>query len=358
MAIIVNGKKKMIIDRSIPEIVRKLSKFQREDIFKFMQLLTAFGIDIIEIDMKSVNQVNILPKNISYAYRVEDEKDVTFIKDYNFRYLIIKNDLAKNMKNDLITNINNSKIILEINIEKINDDFWSENYEVLNNFNIACIRINNVEKYNFNSWSKFIKKIKNEFSVLIDFCPKNRYFAATGIAIECCLDGADFITTAFYGEKYGFAASEEVMLALKVIRNGEVIGDSKLLCEIKKVYEKLVDQEIFPMKPVLGADIFKYESGIHVDGIEKNAKTYEPYNPYEIGSKRQMFIGKHSGKKAVITKLKELNIKSINIDVDDLLKEIRSKSVKLRRNILDDELIKLYESSIGKHIEWGGKYEH
>ncbi|KOF57000.1 MULTISPECIES: homocitrate synthase/isopropylmalate synthase family protein [Clostridium] len=355
MAIIVNGKKKMIIDRSIPEIVRKLSKFEREDIFKFMQLLTAFGVDIIEIDMKSISKINILPKNISYAYRVEHEKDVTLIKDYNFRYLIIKCDLAKNMKNDLIANINNSKIILEINIEKINDNFLNENYEVLNNFNIVCIRINNVKKCNFNSWSKFIKKIKNEFSVLIDFCPQNGYFAATAIAIESCLDGADFITTAFYGEKYGFAALEEVMLALKVIRNGEVIGNSKLLCEIKMVYEKLINQEVFPMKPVLGADIFKYESGIHVDGIEKNAKTYEPYNPCEIGSKRQMFIGKHSGKKAVITRLKQLNVKLIDIDVDDLLKKIRSKSIKLRRNIFDDELIKLYKSSTGNHIEWREK---
>lgn len=257
-------------------------------------------------------------------------------------------NLAREMKNHSIANVNNWKVILEIDIEKIDDKFWDENYEILNNFNISSIRVNNVKKCNFSSWSKFIKNIKNEFSVLIDFCPQNEYFAATAIAIEGCLDGADFITTAFYGERYGFAALEEVMLALKVISNGEFTGDLKLLCKIKSIYEKLINHKIFSMKPVLGDDIFKYESGIHVDGIEKNEKTYEPYSPCEIGSKREMFIGKHSGKKAVITKLTQLNLNPNNIDVDELLRKIRSKSVNLRRNVLDKELIKLYVSMNNK----------
>lgn len=348
MAVIVNGKKKMIIDRSIPEIVRKLIILEKKDFFEYIDLLAAIGVDIIEIDTRSINQIESFNKNIIYAVRIENEDDIAKIKDYNFRYVIMNCKLAREMKNHSIVSVNNWKVILEIDIEKIDDDFWNENYEILNNFNIASIRFSNVKKYNFNSWSKFIKNIKNEFSVLIDFCPQNEYFSATAIAIEGCLDGADFITTAFYGEKYGFAALEEVMLALKVINSGEFTGNLKLLSKIKGIYEKIVDHKIFSMKPVIGEDIFKYESGIHVDGIEKNEKTYEPYSPCEIGSKRQMFIGKHSGKKAVITKLVQLNLNPNNIDVDKLLRNIRSKSVNLRRNILDKELIKLYVNMINK----------
>ncbi|WP_234122253.1 homocitrate synthase/isopropylmalate synthase family protein [Clostridium hydrogenum] len=348
MAVIVNGKKKFIIDRSIPEIVRKLDILEKKDLVEYVDLLAAIGVDIIEIDIRSINQIGNFHKNIIYAVRVEAEEDIGQIKDYNFRYVIMNCNLARNMKNYVIAKMNNWKIILEIDIETINDDFLNENYEILNNFNIASIRFNNVKKYNFNSWSKFIKNIKNEFSVLIDFCPQNEYFAATAIAIEGCLDGADFITTAFNGEKYGFAALEEVMLALKVINSGEFTGNLKLISKIKIIYEKLVNQKIFAMKPILGDDIFKYESGIHVDGIEKNEKTYEPYSPCEIGAERQMFIGKHSGKKAVVTKLAQLNLNPNKIDVDELLRNIRSKSVNLRRNILDKELIKLYANMTNK----------
>lgn len=348
MAVIVNGKKKMIIDRSIPEIVRKLIILEKKDLFEYVDLLASIGVDIIEIDIRSINQIGNFHKNIIYAVRIETEEDIYKIKDYSFRYIIMNCNLARNMKNYFIANMNNWKIILEINIEEIHDDFWDENYEILNNFNIASIRFSNVKKYNFNSWSRFIKNIKNELSVLIDFCPQNEYFSATAIAIEGCLDGADFITTAFYGEEYGFAALEEVMLALKVINSGEFTGDLKLLSKIKRVYEKLINHKIFSMKPILGDDIFKYESGIHVDGIEKNKKTYEPYDPCEIGSKRQMFIGKHSGKRAVITKLTQLNLNPDNIDVDELLRKIRSKSVNLRRNVLDKELIKLYANMTDK----------
>ncbi len=61
-----------------------------------------------------------------------------------------------------------------------------------------------------------------------------------------------------------------------------------------------------------------------------------------------MFIGKHSGKKAVITKLIQLNLNPNNIDIDELLRKIRSKSVNLRRSILDKELIKLYVNMTNK----------
>ncbi len=74
------------------------------------------------------------------------------------------------------------------------------------------------------------------------------------------------------------------------------------------------------MKPVIGEDIFKCESGIHVDGIEKNTHTYEPYNPDDIGSKRTIYIGKHSGKKAVVLRLNSLNIDCNELDINKVFK--------------------------------------
>jgi len=68
-----------------------------------------------------------------------------------------------------------------------------------------------------------------------------------------------------------------------------------------------------PHKAIVGANAFKHESGIHQDGMIKNKKTYEIMTPESIGLMRGdsesgagIVLGKHSGRNAVGTRLKEL----------------------------------------------------
>ncbi len=85
--------------------------------------------------------------------------------------------------------------------------------------------------------------------------------------------------------------------------------------------------------------IFKYESGIHADGIDKNPITYEPYDPKEVGQNRKMIIGKHSGSKSIISKLIELNLDYRKIDIQSVLEKIRNISIQNRGEVMDEELI-------------------
>merc|ERR1712176_53424 len=66
-----------------------------------------------------------------------------------------------------------------------------------------------------------------------------------------------------------------------------------------------------PHKAVVGANAFQHESGIHQDGVIKNVKTYEIMSPETIGLARAdtdvgIVLGKHSGRNAVSTRLREL----------------------------------------------------
>ena len=51
--------------------------------------------------------------------------------------------------------------------------------------------------------------------------------------------------------------------------------------------------------------MFRHESGIHADGALKDPKNYEAFDPAEVGLERQIVIGKHSGKAAIVNKFKE-----------------------------------------------------
>jgi homocitrate synthase NifV len=97
-------------------------------------------------------------------------------------------------------------------------------------------------------------------------------------------------------------------------------------------------------KPFLGSNCFAHEAGIHADGIIKDAKNYEPYDPEEMGLERKIVIGKHSGRNTLVTKLKD---KGITLDDEDavvLLDLVRRYAVKLHRSISEDELVVIYNN--------------
>lgn len=344
MSIVIKNNKKIVIDKTFPEIIKKSKKVNNNVSIKFLTLLKKLGVDFIQIDRKVLSEMKNIPKDFDYIYKIKNISDIYFINKcrIDFKYLVLDyKDTLKFNKNtfDLLKN---RKIILEINIQ-ILDELYSEKANLIfNSLNIKCIRIKNIIKYDICGWTKLIENIRNEFNVNIDICANSKYYMSTAISIETCIDGANSITAAFNGQAYGFASLEEVIMGLKVIKNGKTSGSLKLIGEIAKIYTELTNEEVYPMKPVIGRDIFKYESGIHVDGIEKNPNTYEPYNPYDIGEKRTMYIGKHSGKKAVVLRLQELNIDYKNINIDEFLKRIRETSIKLKRNIFNDELVEMY----------------
>lgn len=343
MSIVFNGRKKFIIDKTLISDKTLVCKSKGE-IDYFVTLLNKMCVDLIEIDRTSVAKVNTKRNSANFAYVIKDEQDITFINDYDFKYLVVDIKTARTFYNSSINIMNKSRIILEIDIKDLNMIFSAVNYEIFNNFNVFCVRVKNVKKCNFNGWCNIIRKIKNELGVLVDFCAEDDYYMATAVAFEACSDGADFITAAFNGNEYKLASLEEVILALKIINNAEIVGDLAILKVISEVYEKLTNRKISIIKPVIGQDIFKCESGIHVNGIEKKSLTYEPYKPEEIGMKREIIIGKHSGSKAVEIKLKQLNIRSEDIDINKFLSLIREKSIELHRNIFDDELKNMYKN--------------
>jgi 2-isopropylmalate synthase len=164
--------------------------------------------------------------------------------------------------------------------------------------------------------------------------------------LECTINGI--------GERAGNASLEEVVmsLALKGTRNFQGgPGSGKLYTAINPVHitptSKIVSEYTGmvcqPHKAIVGANAFQHESGIHQDGMIKNKSTYEIMTPESIGLMRGdaqsgagIVLGKHSGRNAVGTRLKELGY---DLDMDKLnavferFKQVAEK----RKGGLEDE---------------------
>ena len=120
------------------------------------------------------------------------------------------------------------------------------------------------------------------------------------------------------GERAGNASFEECVVGIYKlfpqfstdIKIHEIYTISKLVARFTGVY-------IQPNKAIVGENAFAHESGIHSDGIIKNAATYESITPELVGRKRKFVIGKHMGTHGLDVRLKELGV---NVNKNQLKK--------------------------------------
>jgi 2-isopropylmalate synthase len=100
-------------------------------------------------------------------------------------------------------------------------------------------------------------------------------------------------------------------------------------------------------KAIVGKNAFAHESGIHQDGMLKNAQTYEIMTPESVGIKATTLVmGKHSGRAAFKDKLRELGYEL----GDNAFQEafVRFKDLADRKkHIYDADIIALVDDEVG-----------
>ncbi len=189
-----------------------------------------------------------------------------------------------------------------------------------------------------------IMKLYNRTKFDIEMHTHNDFGLATANAIAGVLGGANYIgvTVNGLGERAGNAALEEVLMALKYVYNYEVNIDTTKFKDLSEYVSKAAGRELPSWKAIVGSNMFKHESGIHADGALKNPKNYEAFDPKEVGLERQIVIGKHSGKAAIINKFMEYNINLTEDEANMMLEAVRALSIRAKRILFDKELVQLY----------------
>ena len=85
--------------------------------------------------------------------------------------------------------------------------------------------------------------------------------------------------------------------------------DSTHIVACSRLVSSITGFAVQPNKAIVGANAFAHESGIHQDGVLKSRETYEIMRAQDVGwSANRMVLGKHSGRNAFRTRLKELDI--------------------------------------------------
>ncbi|MBE6050059.1 MAG: homocitrate synthase [Clostridium sp.] len=190
-----------------------------------------------------------------------------------------------------------------------------------------------------------IKYLYDQTGFDIEMHTHNDFGMATANAIAGVRAGASHVglTVNGLGERAGNAALEEVLMAFKYVYGMDVDVDTTRFRELSEYVSRASGRELPKWKAIVGTNMFAHESGIHADGAIKNPKNYEAFEPNVVGLERQIVIGKHSGKAAIINKFKEYNIDLTDEEAQAVLEHVRTLSVRLKRSLFDKEVVKLYK---------------
>jgi homocitrate synthase NifV len=144
------------------------------------------------------------------------------------------------------------------------------------------------------------------------------------------------------GERAGNAALEEVVAGLDCFSDSKSRVDLAQLPRLAELVAAASRRSIPPGKSIVGSSAFTHESGIHVDGLMKDPRTYEELSPHTFGRDRSIVLGKHSGTASVAGALRSLGLTASELEMRLLLKQIQERSIQAKRTVSTEELLEFY----------------
>jgi 2-isopropylmalate synthase len=171
--------------------------------------------------------------------------------------------------------------------------------------------------------------------------------AAGARQVECTINGL--------GERAGNAALEEIVMGLKT-RHDRLPYHTRIKTESITKASRLVSTitgfPVQPNKAIVGANAFAHESGIHQDGMLKHAGTYEIMTPESVGLVRSTLVmGKHSGRHAFKSKLKELGFELGDNALNDAFRRFKDLADK-KKEIFDEDIVALVDDAVVRSNEY------
>ena len=162
--------------------------------------------------------------------------------------------------------------------------------------------------------------------------------------IECTINGI--------GERAGNAALEETVMAIRTRPDVNPFVNnikSERILRVSKLLSTITGFDVQPNKAIVGRNAFAHESGIHQDGVLKNAATYEIMTPESVGwTKSSLVMGKHSGRAAFRDKLSALGYGDVG---DNKLNDAfrRFKDLADRKKVVyDEDIVALVDDEVGR----------
>lgn len=185
----------------------------------------------------------------------------------------------------------------------------------------------------------------------IDIHCHNDYGLALANAMAGIRGGANCIHTTVngLGERVGIPDLAETILSFHNLEGVEKYNLQPLM-ELSSYLERVSGFLLAPNKPITGQNAFSHKSGVHTNGILKEPRTYEPFDPSILGRERKIVIDKYTGKSAVAARLDEYGIEVSPAELEVIVTRIKNIGDQ-RKQLFDADILEIAEQVTGREID-------
>jgi len=129
-------------------------------------------------------------------------------------------------------------------------------------------------------------------------------------AIEAVRVGAVQVQGTFngYGERVGNCNLTTVIPNLQLKMELEVVPELRSLTEVSHFVDEIANCEHNERAPFVGRAAFAHKGGMHVNAVQKLARTYEHIEPVRVGNQQHILVSELSGQSNVLLKAEELGL--------------------------------------------------
>ena len=206
---------------------------------------------------------------------------------------------------------------------------------------------------------KLIERVPNSDKAVFSVHCHNDLGLAVGNSLSAVLNGARQVecTINGLGERAGNAALEEVVMTVQTRQDifpCTTDLDATQIMTCSRLVSSITGFAVQPNKAIVGANAFAHESGIHQDGVLKSRETYEIMRAQDVGwAANRIVLGKHSGRNAFRTRLKDLGIEfESEEELNDAFSRFKDLADK-KHEIFDEDLQALVtESGLESENDW------
>jgi 2-isopropylmalate synthase len=113
-----------------------------------------------------------------------------------------------------------------------------------------------------------------------------------------------------YGERCGNANLVSILPALQLKLGYDCVPEERLrlLTETAHFVDELCNVSPDPDQPYVGRNAFAHKGGMHVAGVQADARTFEHLDPGLVGNSRDVLISELSGKGSVLSRAESAGI--------------------------------------------------
>ena len=194
---------------------------------------------------------------------------------------------------------------------------------------------------------KYLKEnVANIDQAIISTHCHNDLGMATANTLSGVMSGARQVEVTIngIGERAGNTSLEEIAMILKCHRSLDIdtnINTTKIY-PTSRMVSSLMNMPVQPNKAIVGRNAFAHSSGIHQDGVLKNAQTYEIMNPTDVGVEdNSIVLTARSGRAALKYRL---HVNGVDVSDEAKLDSIYREFLKLadkKKEISDADVLVL-----------------